>query len=145
MALRRLIVVIALVSGSLGRPPLTAAECVRLTGSELLGEKHFEFVFDGTAIEETHVYGDLVRSAVQVHRVWKGTVTQRFVVYGRGYTDESNRALERGTRYVVAAFRHTPKDLPEGGVFTHVCGVVPYQYAGELLRELGRGRAPNVR
>lgn len=142
MTLRHCILVIAFLVVSVEtRLGGVAAECIRLSGNQLLREDRYEFVFDGTAVDQTWLSAQLVGSTVQVHRVWKGPVPQRLVVYARGYA-ESNAALERGTRYVIAAFRETPHDLPSGGVFIHSCGAVPYRYAGELLSELGRGRLP---
>jgi hypothetical protein len=143
MAFRRSIIVIALVAANVEWPPLrAAAECLRLTGDYLRKAEHVEFIFDGTATEETPVSKNLIRSTVQVHRVWKGSVTQRFVVYGRGQFDTGSVALVRGKRYIVAASQDAPDDLPQGGAFTLPCSATAYQHARGLLRELGRGRAP---
>ena len=135
-----IVLVLVMFFGEL--PTAAAADCIRWTGDQLLNDKRVQFVFDGTAVEETRLSAYLSRSTVQVHRVWKGPVTQRFVVYGRGYTSEGSQVLERGTRYVVVAVQDAPPDLRDGGVFTVACGVVPHRYARELLRELGRGKAP---
>lgn len=134
---------VTVVVGALGRPQAySAAECTRPTGDSLRQEESVEFVFDGTAIEHTRLTNRLIRSTVHVHRVWKGPVTQRFVVYGRGEVPEASLALIRGTRYIVAASQDAPDDLPQGGVFTLPCAAIAYEYARELVLELGRGRVP---
>jgi len=51
----------------------TEIECVD-TLAGWLSDKNIEFVFDGTVVAEEGAWPGLVRSTVDVHRVWKGEV-----------------------------------------------------------------------
>jgi hypothetical protein len=134
-------------------PAMSAAllvECVATYGTWMEDAK-VEFVFDGTVIEHAHESG-FIRSTMQVHRVWKGAVTSKFIVYGVGQID-GIPALEHGRRYVVAASRLAVDRPPmlgieflaDDAVLLRPCS--DFQFRGsvppfDVSRYLGPGRRP---
>ena len=147
IVLRSVIVVAFLLAA-----PSVRAECIT-GGRWWIDEKLVELVFSGTVVEITRTAETGYRTAVDVDRVWKGTVPRRFDLHVWELSSEVPR-VEVGRRYVLGARRLTTLRERQGAglsandivAFAPIdCGAIGYEDAEQsgTIRDLGVGRRPS--
>jgi hypothetical protein len=140
-----LYVVVLSILGS----PVAKAECVIITGKQVMEGSRYELVFSGRVTATTRTAEIGYRATFEVDRVWKGAVSEHTDVYVWELAPERPR-FEAGHRYFVLAERMVnpraragvglgPNDGP---AITPMQCSDAFQGTPDDLKDLGPSRAP---